>query len=140
MKIGTQLKDHAIAIISLVIAIIALLYTSWREELTEKNRTLRLAGFEVLKNLGELQIVVNLNYYLPENMQTNPYLGWGHIALIDDLSQLLPQPVPETADKLVKTWRENWEEIKTSEAAVHAISNEIDTSRNVVLKSIQSLK
>ena len=32
----TQLKDNLVAIISLVIAIVALTYTTWREEVTEK--------------------------------------------------------------------------------------------------------
>lgn len=136
----SQIRNHFVAILSLMIAIFALVYTTWREELTEKNRNLRTAGFEVLKNLGELQIVVNLNHYLPENQQSNPYLGWGYIALAADLSQLLPPPVPETVNKLVKVWGENWTNIKTNEEAANLISSEIDASRIAVLKSIQSLR
>lgn len=78
----SQLKQHAIALISLAIAIIALLYTGWREERTEKNRTIRVAAFEVLKNLGELQVVVNESFYQKEGAKMDPMLGWGHVALI----------------------------------------------------------
>jgi hypothetical protein len=81
-----QVKSNLIAIISLAIALTALGYTTWREEVTEKNRTLRAAGFEVLKNLGELQLIVNYIRYDPENPQANPYLGWGYVAIIGDVS------------------------------------------------------
>src|SRR5260221_9920468 len=138
--IKQQLKDNMVAIISLVIAIIALSYTAWREETTEKNRTFRVAGFEVLKNLGELQIVVNHAYYMRESALANPYLGWGHIALVSDLSQLLPKPVPTTVAKLVKVWGENWDKLNRDEEAVTAVSAEIDASRAEVLESIRYLK
>ena len=52
MKIDSfvdQLRNNAVAIISLIVAITALSYTAWREERTEKNRTLRVAAFEALK-------------------------------------------------------------------------------------------
>jgi hypothetical protein len=39
--IRSQLKDNFVAIVSLIVAIMALCYTTWREEATEKNRTLR---------------------------------------------------------------------------------------------------
>jgi hypothetical protein len=135
-----QLKTHAVAIISLIIAIVALLYTTWREELTEKNRTLRLAAFEVLKHLGELQIVVNYAHYESENSMGNPVLGWGHIALISDLSELLPPPIPTTASKLTTTWSESWSTIKTSEENTLLISSEIDQARSEVLTLLRQLR
>ncbi len=135
-----QLKDNMVAIISLVIAIVALLYTGWREETTEKNRTLRTAGFEVLKNLGELQIVVNYAYYQHDDAKGNPYLGWGHIALISDLAVLLPSPIPQTIAKLVKDWGELAQKINNNEEAVDLISSEIDASRHEVLQAIRYLR
>lgn len=135
-----QLKANAVAIISLVVAIIALLYNTWREENTERNRNYRLAAFEVLKNLGELQQVVNASYYQHNNQEGNPMLGWGHIALIGDLSQLLPPPVPEKANNLVQTWQSDWMKIKTDEASVDRITEGIDQSREVVLRVMSQLK
>ena len=81
-----QLQDNLVAIISLFVAIAALLYTAWREETTERNRTLRTAGFEVLKNLGELQIVVNQVYSHNDPIKDIPQIGWGHVALIRHLA------------------------------------------------------
>lgn len=131
-----QLLENAVAIIGLLVAVTALLYTGWREETTEKNRTLRTAGFEVLKHLGELQIVVNNAYYT----KADPQLGWGHVTLISDLSELLPQPVPRNIEQLVQEWSENINKISTNEAAVTAVSETIDTSRKEVLETIRYLR
>lgn len=137
---GEQFKSHFVALISLTIAIIALTYNTWREEITEKNRNLRLSAFEVLKNLGELQIVVNYGHYQSDNTMGNPIIGWGHIALVSDLGELLPPPIPEKIHTLTRVWGENWEKIRTDEVAVDLISDEIDASREVVLNELKSLK
>jgi hypothetical protein len=138
--IRNQLRENFIAIVSLVIAIIALVYSAWREETTEKHRNIRTAGFEVLMNLGELQIVVNHVYYKPDDTLANPYVGWGYLALASDLSNLLPSPVPEMVAKLVNVWGENWENIHSNEEAINKISNEIDNSRKEVLQVLRHLK
>lgn len=138
--IAEQIKNHAIAIISLIIAITALSYSTWREEATEKNRNIRLAAFEVLKNLGQLQVVVNNVHYAPDNSMSNPMLGWGHIALISDLSQLLPPPIPETTQKLTDTWGKSWSSLKTSDEDTKLVSEEIDSSREAILKVLGNLR
>jgi hypothetical protein len=138
--IRQQFKENFVAIISLIVAIIALTITTWREEWTERNRNTRMAAFEVLKNLGELQIVVNASYYQNADMKGDPFQGWGYIALIGDMSSLLPPPVPETVDKLTKAWNGNWDEIKSNEKAVELISAEINASRAAVLKVIHDLR
>lgn len=142
--IAEQIKNHAIAIISLIIAITALSYSTWREEVTEKNRNTRVAAFEVLKNLGQLQVVINAVHYAPDhaisNPMSNPMLGWGYIALISDLSELLPSPIPETTRKLTETWGESWSQIKTDEETTKRLSNEIDTSRDAILKVLKNLR
>lgn len=135
-----QIKNHAIAIISLIIALTALGYSTWREEVTEKNRNIRVAAFEVLKNLGELQVIVNSTHYAPDNAMGNPMLGWGHIALINDLSQLLPPPIPETTQKLTDTWSQTWSSLKTDEDNTKLISAEIDSSREAILKVLRNLR
>lgn len=139
-SVEQQIQDNVIAIISLTVAIIALLYGTWRDEETEKNRTLRQAGFEVLKNLGELQIIVNHAFYQPESALGNPFMGWGHMALISDMSQLLPAPIPAAAEKLESVWSDNWEKIKKDKQAVDQVSEQIDTSRQAVLEAIRHFR
>src|ERR1700722_4285133 len=118
----SQLKSNAVALISLVVAIIALCYTTWREELTEKNRNTRQAAFEVLKNLGELQLAVNFAFYQPSNTMSNPIIAWGYVTIISDMSKLLPPPVPKVVDDLLNAWQSNWQKIKTDEESVDKIS------------------
>ncbi len=134
-----QLKENLVALISLVIAIMALLYTAWREEITEKNRTLRAASFEILKNLGELQITVNYMHYQPNNRRADPFIGWGHVAFVSDLSQLLPGPVPEKIESLSKVWAETESELKISEAKLQQLSKSIDEARESILETIRQL-
>ncbi len=135
-----QIKNNIIAIISIAIAIMALSYNTWRNEHTERNRNTRTAAFEILKELDELQVVINYSYYRHESLMDNPYLGWGHIAYISDLSQLLPSPIPGKIKTLTEVWEKNWEKIKTNDAAIDNISNEIDHSRESVLSILRQLK
>jgi len=135
-----QLKDHFIAVLSLIIAIVALSYTTWREEVTERNRNIRVAAFEVLKNLGELQVVVNLAAYPQQNLPYNPLLAWGHVALISDMGSLLPKPIPEKTHKLVEAWGETWQNLTSDEQAQDRITKEIDANREAVLEVIHTLR
>ena len=138
--ITQQLQRHFVAILSLVIAIIALGYTTWREEATEQNRNTRTAAFEVLKNLGELQVIVNLAAYPQPNFPFNPLVGWGHVAIISDMGSLLPEPIPKLTEELVKMWGDNWQKLQANEAAQDTVTAEIDTNRKAVLEVIHKLR
>lgn len=140
ITVWQQINNNVVAIVSLIVAITALVYNTWREEQTEKNRTLRASAFEVLMNLGELQQVVNYNYYKTEDPMRNLMTGWGHTALIGDLSQLLPPPVPKTADSLITTWKAEWKQIDTNEESADKVSAEIDKTRQAVMNVLIHLK
>ena len=53
-----QLRNNAVALISLVVALGSLSYNTWRNERTESNRNIRTATFELLVKLSELERVV----------------------------------------------------------------------------------
>jgi len=72
--IRQQLQANAVALISLVVALGSLGYNTWRNELTEESRSVRLAAFEVLKNQGELQVIVNFAFFA-KNDQLQPFTG-----------------------------------------------------------------
>lgn len=135
-----QIKNNLIAIVSLIIAITALTYNTWREEETEKNRTTRLAAFEVLKSLGQLQAVVNYTHFDPENKMGSPFAGWGYIALISDLSEILPDPIPQATQQLANTWSEQYPTLQTEQASAIAISQQIDLSRESILNVLHQLR
>ena len=58
MTIKFQLRNNAIAIISLVVALSSFSYTAWRTERSERNRTTRQAAFQMLVALGEMKLIV----------------------------------------------------------------------------------
>lgn len=139
-RFNSKFNGNLVALLSFVAIASTLFYSIWRFEKSEKNQNTRLAAFEVLKNLGQLQLVVNYNHYAPENSMGNPLLGWGYIAIISDLSQLLPPPIPETTQKLVATWEKNWSDIQKNEEAVQQTSQEIDLTRAAVLGLLKSIQ
>jgi hypothetical protein len=134
-----QVRVNAVALISLAVALCSLGYNTWRNERTEQNRSVRVAAFEVLKNLGELQVIVNFAYFGKNEQLGNPVLGWGRIALISDLSQLLPAPAPERAEKLSHAWQADWQQLREDEPSVERITAEIDQSRDAVREILRGL-
>jgi hypothetical protein len=138
--IRQQLRANAVALISLVVALGSLGYNTWRNEETEENRSVRVAAFEVLKNLGELQLVVNFAFFAKEQQFGHPMAGWGRVALISDLSQVLPTPAPQRAEQLHQVWRANWERIADDEASVDRITAEIDRTREAIREILRQLR
>lgn len=128
------------ALISLVVALGSLGYNTWRNELTEENRSVRLAAFEVLKNLGELQVIVNFAYFAKNEQFGHPMAGWGRVALISDLSEVLPAPAPERAENLRQVWQASWQRIGDDEPSVDRITAEIDQSRDAIREIVRQLR
>lgn len=134
-----QLHDNAIALISLVVAIIALVLNTWRLEQTEQNRNIRQAGFEIIKTLGELQALVNTTLYSENSPKVNPIQGWVYISIMSDLVVLMPHPVPEDLADLIQVWRENWKNLVNEETNADSVSKKIDATREAVLKALREL-
>jgi len=134
-----QMRTNAVALISLTVALGGLAYNTWRNEQTEENRSVRVAAFEVLRNLGELQVIVNYAYFAKNERLGNPMAGWGRVTLITDLSQLLPAPAPERAKKLLQVWQDDWEQVRDDKPSVDRITAEIDQSREAVREILRRL-
>ena len=58
-----QLRDNLVAITSLAVALSALGYNTWRNERTERNRNVRVAGIELLGEIGSLQQIIFYAHY-----------------------------------------------------------------------------
>ena len=100
-----QVQKNAVALISLVIAVTSLSYNTWRNELTEYNRNQKLAAFEVLLKLNELQqVIFHHRFDNDVKGKGNPRTGWTYVLTIRDFSLVLQQPVPESAKQLVEVW------------------------------------
>lgn len=140
LTIPEQVRRNFVALVSLVIAVSSLSYTSWRHEQTEENHNYRTAAFEVLLKLGQLQQLVFHRHYDQELDKGNPRTGWAYVLTIEDLSSLLPDPAPENADLLVKAWGSHWQGLGSDQQSVDAITGAIDNSRQQTITLLESLK
>jgi hypothetical protein len=134
-----QLRANTVALTSLAVALTALGYNTWRNERTERNRNTRVAAFEVLKQLGELQLVVNAAFFAKDGKLGHPMAGWGRVALIADLSQLLPAPAPQRAEELHQIWEANWQGLADDEGSVDRVTAEIDQDRETIRAILREL-
>ena len=138
--IRQQLRNNAVALISLAVALTSLAYNTWRNERTEHNRNVRTATFEILTKLAELERVVFLAQYDHDASGGSPRTGWTYVLVIRDLSAVVPGSVPRRAAQLQQAWSENWEALgRDDETAVNHIDGAIDEMRNAALTTLTSL-
>ena len=138
--LGQQIQRNLLAIISLVVAISALSYNTWRNETTEVNRNTRLASFEILVQLGKLQIITDHAHYGEDNQMGNPITGWGHVTMVEDLSFLMPEPLPGMATKLKGVWQVNWEGLGKNQTSAMKITEAITTMRETVKTQLITIR
>jgi hypothetical protein len=138
-SLGNQLRHHSVALISLIVALTALAYNTWRNEQTEENRNIRTAGIELLLKLGELEQVVFLSHYDADPVRGSPRIGWAYALTIRDLGRLAPDPVTTSSRELLDVWQANWTGLGEDEATAARISSGIDRARNDVLEVLAAL-
>ena len=139
MSIRTQLRANIVALTSLTVALASFSYTTWRNERSEHNRTLRQASFQLLGALGEMQQVVFHAHYDHDATRGNPRTGWVYVQTISDYSSTLPAPVASSAEALLAAWREHWEELGRDDRGAEAISDAVDHCRAAVLAELKRL-
>jgi hypothetical protein len=139
MNIRSQLKQNQLAIISLVVALIALGYNTWRNESSETNRNFRQAGFEMLVHVAELQQITFLAHYDNDLIGGNPRKGWTEVLMINDLAMLMPADSPVQTVDLEAAWAKNWNKLGKSDESVEIIDTAINQVRTDILATLQSL-
>ncbi|MEP7275469.1 MAG: hypothetical protein ABI812_03880 [Betaproteobacteria bacterium] len=135
-----QLRANIVAITSMAVALTGLAYNTYRNEKTEINRNVRAAAFETLKNLGEVQIIVDYLHFRKDRVRGDTRLGWGRITLIHDLAQVLPPPGPVDADTLQGAWRDNVDQLEGDKDAMIKITDEIQRLRLTTLEILNGLR
>ena len=144
------------ALVSLVIALASLGYNTWRNETTEQQRNVRHAAFRVLEALGELQSVVDERYYYlpfsddPRREAELRLRGYGSVAMIRDLMNLMPGSAPEAGQSMHELWHMHVNELpKLSNAGEHTgaatraereLTAAINDSRMAVVEVLQGLE
>lgn len=134
-----QVHDNLVALISLVVALSALGYNSWRNELTERNRNIRDAGFELLAEIGSLQQVVFYAHFNPDDARGDARMGWADVLTISDLAALMPAAVGRDAEALRRTWQADWTGLGRDDDAHGRIDASIDVLRQATLESLAAL-
>ncbi len=136
-----QLRNNAVALTSLLVALASLSYNTWRNERTEHNRNIRAAAFEILTKLADFERVVFLAHYDRDEANGNPRTGWTYIIVINDLAEVMPGEVKPRAVALRDTWRVSWEDLgKDGDGAVEHIDRDISTLREATLQTLRSLR
>jgi hypothetical protein len=137
--IRSQLRNNAIAIISLVAALASFSYTAWRMERSEHNLTTRDAAFQMLAALGQMKQVVYHGHYDHDKVGGNPRTGWVYVETIQDFGSAMPAPVPAKAATLMRSWQNHWEGIGTRDEDADAITDALDECRAAVVATVRSL-
>lgn len=139
MQILDQIRRNSVAIISLVVALSSLGYNTYRNEATENNRNIRTASFEVLKALGELQIIADHAHYEMDAVQGSSITGWGRVLLIRDLCRVISETTTDSSLELHKVWGNNWSGLGEQSDSIKAVTGQIDRVREDVLTALAAL-
>lgn len=139
MRLIDQLRRNQLAIISLLVALTALGYNTWRNELTEHNRNVRTAGFEMLMHIAELQRITYLAHYDGDIVEGNPRKGWAEVLVLNDLAEMMPDTPRMGTKKLADAWAANWELLGSETAAVEAIDTAMDNLRTDIRAALGEL-
>lgn len=133
-----QLLKHSVAVVSLITAIVGFSYNAWQSHQNNVNQNMRVAAFEVLKNLGELQTVVNYAHFAEDETRGNPIEGWKHVVMVKDLSHLLQPSAKKESQHLHDVWKRSWERLQTDKATEQQVSQQIAKTREAVLSTIEA--
>jgi hypothetical protein len=135
-----QLRDNRVAIISLVVALSALAYNTWRNERTERNRNVRVAGIEMLQEIGSLQQIIFYAHFTDGDERGDPRMGWVDVLTISDLATIMPAEVAREAAELRSAWEANAEGLIDDEDAFRHIDGAIEELRQATLASLRALR
>lgn len=135
-----QMRDNLVAITSLVVALSALGYNTWRNEVTERNRNVRVAGIEMLKEIGSLQQVVFYAHFAEGDARGDPRMGWVDVFTISDLSVVMPPDVARDAAALRSAWERDAEGLVDDEDAFRRIDGSIEQLRRTTVAALKSLR
>ena len=135
-----QVRDNLVALTSLAVALAALGYNTWRNERTERNRNIRVAGIELLQEIGSLQQIIFYAHYTEGDQRGDPRMGWADVLTINDLATIMPAEVVREAAELRQSWEENAEGLVDDENAFRRIDGAIEELRQATLTSLRALR
>ena len=127
----------SVQMMMLLIAISTLLYSGYRAQLNQANQTARSAGFELLKSLNTLQMIVDTGRYTPEQAP-NYIAGWTEILLVEDMASFVSLDVDNSAQDLHTLWQKEFEHLDQNRSNV-LLTQAIKKTRNSLKSAIRDL-
>lgn len=135
-----QVQRNTVALISLVVAITSLAYNTWRNEVTEGNRNIRVAGMEIIQELAQLQQVVFFARFQPEDLRGDARVGWAHVLAVQDYAAVMPDQVVTAAGGLLTVWQGNFADLSDQDDQPYSeVDQEIETVKTATLTALAEL-
>ena len=130
-------KFISVPVMMLLIATSTLLYSGYRAQLNQANQTARSAGFELLKSLNILQMIVDAGRYTPD--QAASYIaGWTEVLLIEDMASFVSSDVDDAAQALHHLWQQEFEHLDQS-SSNNLLTKAIKKTRSSLKSAIHNL-
>jgi hypothetical protein len=136
-----QLQRNTVALISVAIAITSLAYNTWRNEVTEGNRNIRVAGMEIIQELAQLQQVVFFARFEPADFRGDARVGWAHVLAVHDYAEVMPGAVMGAADGLVSIWQGNFQALsdQDDQQSYNEVDGQIEAVKAATLAALAEL-
>jgi hypothetical protein len=133
-------RRHAVALISLAVALFGTSYNTWRNQTTEAHRNVRAAGFMVLDALGQLQEISDRRFFGGDHSDANRISGWGKVTVVRDMAPLVSSQTDAQARALFTAWQENVDKLDASGEQVEKnVAEAITGVRAQVLQELRDL-
>ncbi|MGH8173428.1 MAG: hypothetical protein ACREPX_09780 [Rhodanobacteraceae bacterium] len=138
--LAAGVRRHAVALISLAVALFGTSYNTWRNQTTEAHRNVRAAGFMVLDALGQLQEIADRRFYGGDHSDANRISGWGKVTVVRDMAPLVSTQTDAQAHTLFATWQSNVDKVDANDEEVEkSIADAITGVRAQVLQELRDL-
>ena len=133
-------RRHAVALISLAVALFGTSYNTWRNQTTEAHRNTRAAAFMVLDALGELQETADRRFYGGDHSDANLIGGWGKVSVVRDLAPLISPGSETEAAGLLDAWKTNVDKLDNGDKEAEArVTGAISDLRRQILLELKAL-
>ena len=139
--LSAGVRRHAVALISLAVALFGTSYNTWRNQTTEAHRNVRAAGFMVLDALGQLQEITDRRFYGGDHSDANRISGWGKVTVVRDMAPLVSAQTNAQAHALFEAWQANVDKLDASddEQVEKNVAHAITGVREQVLQELSDL-
>ncbi len=126
-------------VFGIMFAMIGFSYNVWRMEISEENNNIRMACFEILTELADLEQIIYTAHYDQNVIEGSPRKAWVKVGLIRDLTYLTAPAVEKKANDLYEAWSRNWSAIGDDETAVTLVVESIDEVRTEIKAVLKTL-